>query len=335
MNFFRISKLIRKLSLFFFFLLSGLIVTAQDSTVVKWKTKIQKINGNKYQLQLTGTIASGFHIYMKDSMEGIDGLIINYKDSSVKAGLLQYLSPQKSINDPVFENRKKQVVENEIIINQEFVIGNADLKFIKANIAYDYAKGTDYLQEEQSISIKLDENATESANTRLLIPSIDIQHPLNDCGEVKIAGDSKEKSSLWRLFLIGFLGGLVALLTPCVFPMIPLTVSFFTKKATSKKSGIKNAFLYGFFIFFIYVLLSLPFHFLDSINPEFLNNISTNVYLNIIFFVVFIFFALSFFGFYEITLPASFSTGADSKAGVGNILGIFFMALTLALVSFS
>ena len=175
MNFFRLSKSIRKLSLFFFFLLSGLIVTAQDSTVVKWKTKIQKINGNKYQLQLTGTIASGFHIYMKDSMEGIDGLIINYKDSSVKAGLLQYLSPQKSINDPVFENRKKQVVENEIIINQEFVVGNADLKFIKANLAYDYAKGTDYLQEEQSISIKLDENAMESANTRLLIPSIDIQ----------------------------------------------------------------------------------------------------------------------------------------------------------------
>jgi thiol:disulfide interchange protein DsbD len=117
--------------------------------------------------------------------------------------------------------------------------------------------------------------------------------------------------------------------------MIPLTVSFFTKKASTKKSGITNAFLYGFFIFFIYILLSLPFHFLDSINPEFLNNISTNVYLNILFFVVFIFFAFSFFGFYEISLPASFSSGADSKAGSGNIIGIFFMALTLALVSFS
>jgi thiol:disulfide interchange protein DsbD len=117
--------------------------------------------------------------------------------------------------------------------------------------------------------------------------------------------------------------------------MIPLTVSFFTKKASSKKVGIKNAFLYGFFIFFIYVLLSLPFHFLDSINPEFLNNISTNVYLNVIFFLIFIFFAFSFFGFYEITLPASLSTGADTKAGSGNIIGIFFMALTLALVSFS
>ena len=117
--------------------------------------------------------------------------------------------------------------------------------------------------------------------------------------------------------------------------MIPLTVSFFTKKASNKKQGVSNAFLYGFFILLIYILLSLPFHFLDSVNPEFLNNISTNVYLNVIFFVVFVFFAFSFFGFYEITLPSGLSTGADSKASSGNILGIFFMALTLAIVSFS
>ncbi len=137
------------------------------------------------------------------------------------------------------------------------------------------------------------------------------------------------------MFALGFLGGLVALLTPCVFPMIPLTVSFFTKKAVNRKSGVRNAFLYGFFIFFIYVVLSLPFHFLDSLNPEILNNISTNVYLNVFFFIIFIVFALSFFGLYEITLPGSLSSGADSKAGAGNVLGIFFMALTLALVSFS
>jgi len=131
------------------------------------------------------------------------------------------------------------------------------------------------------------------------------------------------------------LGGLVALLTPCVFPMIPLTVSFFTKKAQSKKKGIKNAFTYGFFIFLIYVLLSAPFHFIQSLDPEILNNISTNPYLNVLFFVIFIVFALSFFGLYEITLPGSLSSGVDSKAGVGNLAGIFFMALTLALVSFS
>ena len=117
--------------------------------------------------------------------------------------------------------------------------------------------------------------------------------------------------------------------------MIPLTVSFFTKKASSKKSGIRNAFLYGFFIFLIYILISLPFHFLEKLNPAILNNISTNVYLNVLFFAVFIFFAFSFFGYYEITLPSAISSKADSKAGAGNIIGIFFMALTLAVVSFS
>jgi thiol:disulfide interchange protein len=117
--------------------------------------------------------------------------------------------------------------------------------------------------------------------------------------------------------------------------MIPLTVSFFTKKATSKKQGIFNASLYGFFIFLIYILLSLPFYFLDSASPEILNSVSTNPWLNVIFFAVFIVFALSFFGLFEITLPASFSGKADAKAGTGNVLGIFFMALTLAIVSFS
>lgn len=93
--------------------------------------------------------------------------------------------------------------------------------------------------------------------------------------------------------------------------------------------------LYGFFIFFIYIVLSAPFHFLDQLNPEILNNISTNVYLNVLFFVIFIVFALSFFGLYEITLPANLQNKADSKSSIGNVFGIFFMALTLALVSFS
>jgi thiol:disulfide interchange protein DsbD len=118
--------------------------------------------------------------------------------------------------------------------------------------------------------------------------------------------------------------------------MIPLTVSFFTKGAKNRQKGLVNAILYGVFIFAIYLLLSLPFHLLDSVNPEILNNISTNVTLNIIFFVIFIIFAFSFFGYYEITLPSSWSNKMDDKASsVGGIVGIFFMALTLALVSFS
>jgi thiol:disulfide interchange protein DsbD len=315
------------------FLTSPLI--AQDSTVVKWKTNVIRINDHQYQIKLTGVISSGFHIYLRDSVEGIDGLKIIYNDASIQSSPFVLKSTSKIIADPIFENKKKQVIENTIELTQDLKVNETNINLTKATIAYDFAKGLEYLQEEQALNIKLDENAKETTKVRLHIASIDIENPLNDCGRISSSTNKNRSKSLWNLFFIGFLGGLVALLTPCVFPMIPLTVSFFTKKASSKKAGIKNAFLYGFFIFFIYVLLSLPFHFLDSINPEFLNNISTNVYLNVIFFVVFIFFAFSFFGFYEITLPASFSTGVDSKAGVGNVLGIFFMALTLALVSFS
>ena len=147
--------------------------------------------------------------------------------------------------------------------------------------------------------------------------------------------EGSEKGFL-TIFLLGFVGGLIALLTPCVFPMIPLTVSFFTKGAKDKKKGMVNAILYGLFIFAIYLLLSLPFHLLDSLDPEILNNISTNTTLNIIFFVIFMVFAFSFFGFYEITLPSSWSSKMDSKASsIGGVIGVFFMALTLAIVSFS
>jgi thiol:disulfide interchange protein len=144
-------------------------------------------------------------------------------------------------------------------------------------------------------------------------------------------------NSLWKIFGLGFLGGLLALLTPCVFPMIPLTVSFFTKKGgtTNDKNGVSKAILYGFFIVLVYLALSIPFHLLDSVNPDILNEISTNVWLNIIFFVIFIFFAFSFFGYYELTLPSSWTNSTSRGEGIGGILGVFFMALTLSIVSFS
>jgi thiol:disulfide interchange protein DsbD len=130
-------------------------------------------------------------------------------------------------------------------------------------------------------------------------------------------------------------GGLFALLTPCVFPMIPLTVSFFTN-SNSKSNSKFNAITYGLFIIGIYLSLSIPFHFLDSIDPEILNSISTNAGLNIFFFIVFVLFAFSFFGFYEITIPSKWVNSIDSKSNsIGGLIGIFFMALTLVLVSFS
>ena len=152
---------------------------------------------------------------------------------------------------------------------------------------------------------------------------------------VNDSSNSFSSNSYFNLMILGFIGGLLALLTPCVFPMIPLTVSFFSN-SSSKSNSKFNAFLYGFFIISIYLALSIPFHFLDSIDPEILNSISTNATLNIIFFIVFILFAFSFFGFYEITVPSSWINSIDSKSNsIGGFIGIFFMALTLVLVSFS
>ena len=145
----------------------------------------------------------------------------------------------------------------------------------------------------------------------------------------------KSDNPLFNLFLLGFIGGLIALLTPCVFPMIPLTVSFFLKQSVSKSKGVGRALLYGFFILLIYILMSLPFHFLDALDPQILNTLSTNIVMNLIFFAVFVFFAFSFFGYYELTLPSSWGNRSDAASAGGGVLGIFFMALTLAIVSFS
>jgi len=183
--------------------------------------------------------------------------------------------------------------------------------------------------EEQKLIISLNGTIAPASSNRILISMIDLNNPVSSCGGTKTMG------SLWQLFFWGILGGLLSIFTPCVFPMIPLTVSFFTNKSGNRKRGIANASLYGFFIFLIYVLLSVPFYFLQSSSPEILNNISTNPWLNIFFFAVFIFFAISFFGYYEIVLPDSITNKANSKANISHFAGIFFMALTLAIVSFS
>jgi thiol:disulfide interchange protein DsbD len=174
--------------------------------------------------------------------------------------------------------------------------------------------------------------STRTDAAELKMPNVDLENPV-----VRDAGLRKDdESSLLWIFMLGFIGGLVALLTPCVFPMIPLTVSFFTKSSQDRASGLKNALTYGGFILLIYLIFSLPFHLLGSVNPEIFNEISTNPWLNIFFFIIFIIFSISFFGYFEITLPSSWVNKMDSNASkFGGLIGTFFMALTLALVSFS
>lgn len=165
----------------------------------------------------------------------------------------------------------------------------------------------------------------------LKVSSIDFQNPLTDCGIAK----QENTENFWTYLLLGFFGGLIALLTPCVFPMIPLTVSFFTKGSKDKAKGKRDAFIYGFFILLIFVLLSVPFHIIDGIAGNIFNQISTSVWLNVAFFIIFIFFAGSFFGYYDITLPSSIANKSSKAEDAGGMIGIFFMALTLVIVSFS
>lgn len=165
------------------------------------------------------------------------------------------------------------------------------------------------------------------------------EEPIQVIFNVEKALDKKEqkeeKKSYWSIFLLAFGGGLVALLTPCVFPMIPMTVSFFTKGSENRSKGIRKGVLYGVSILLIYVSLSIPFHIFDGVSASIFNQISTNAPLNIFFFLMLFVFGLSFLGAFEITLPSKWTNKVDSASDIGGIIGVFLMALTLVIVSFS
>ena len=154
-----------------------------------------------------------------------------------------------------------------------------------------------------------------------------LKEPVNACVEKQSLG------SLWKIFLLGMIGGFIAILTPCVFPMIPLTVGYFTKGKVSKAKGITNALIYGLSIIVIYVALGTALTL--AFGPQIMNAISTSMGLNLLFFFLFVIFAISFFGYFEITLPSSWGNATDRMADKGGLIGIFFMAFTLGIVSFS
>jgi thiol:disulfide interchange protein len=319
-------------------------VKAQDSTapvtVAKWEYTAEKKGEQEYVLHLKGTVEKDWKLFstvMKDDEPNTRVVV----DSNAVITSITEEGTLKKVPEALFDNLEIKYFENEVTL-QVVVKLNGPARKLEGAVNYMALKGDEVAGPEEvkfrfnidaagnivNVTAGLQESAT--GGQTLKRAAIDIANPLSSCG-----GEAKEAKGLWGLFILGVIGGFIALLTPCVFPMIPLTVSFFTKKSQDKKTGVLNASIYGFFIFLIYVLLSVPFHFLDSLDPEILNNISTNVWLNVIFFVIFIVFAISFFGYFEITLPSGLASKVDAKTSVGGIIGIFFMALTLALVSFS
>lgn len=311
------------------FLVSPII--AQDSSAIQWKVSSKKINANEFELIFSSPGNPQWQLYAPNQLLfDIPTTTLELPDSTfLLVGNFNDSGNFQTITSTLFEDQKVRIYQSPTIWKQIIRI-NGD---VPANLTgtFQFTYGSDeafYPSTVLTFSIPLEGGVR--SNSTILVNSIDLKNPVNDCGD-----DEAADKSMLTIFFLGFIGGLIALITPCVFPLIPLTVSFFTKRSGTRKRGLRNAFLYGFSIFAIYALLSIPFHLLDTTNPEILNNISTNVTLNILFFVIFIVFALSFFGLYEIGLPSSFANRVDSKSGIGDIAGIFFMALTLAIVSFS
>ena len=325
-------------------LVTSIYSNSQILEPVKWATSIEKISDTEYNLVSKATIESGWHLYSQNVPE--DGPIPTTFTFDDANGAFKFVGNTneeegKTVDDPVFQMRIKFFEKSANFAQRVELLG--DVTSVKATVEFMVCDDARCLPPTE---VELTFNINGSNNVE---NTINIEGPTSDNKSINkmlygmtpdditlLSGKIIEKKSLWTIFGLGFLGGLLALLTPCVFPMIPLTVSFFTKKGSqSKSSGIGKALLYGFFILLVYLILSIPFHLLDSVNPDILNEISTNVWLNVIFFLVFVFFAFSFFGFYELTLPSSWTNKTTQGENAGGIIGIFFMALTLAIVSFS
>jgi thiol:disulfide interchange protein len=310
---------------------------------VQWSVSVEPTDQG-HNLIMSAKIDQGWHLYSQTQFgDEFEGPIRTefYYNASDSTYVLQGPTQEPEVEpvyDPVFE---LDVIyfEDEVSFVQPIKIINAQGNILTAEVYYSVCDAEKCLPPDTK-TFTLNLATMDLLQQELVLTERDML--LSQALELKLKGqenytpEEEKQQGLGTIFFLGFIGGLLALLTPCVFPMIPLTVSFFTKSAQNKATGTIKAITYGAFIFLIYVLLSIPFHLLDSVQPEILNNISTNVYLNVAFFVIFIAFAFSFFGYYELTLPQSWSAKMDDKANqVGGYVGIFFMALTLAIVSFS
>ncbi|WP_404984851.1 cytochrome c biogenesis protein CcdA [Chryseobacterium sp. M5] len=355
-----------------FFLVLFVGISAQIKNPVKFKFTVNELGNNQYEAVLNATLESGWHIYSRDIpedtgipteyvvsgknieligkfqevgkrheefSEAFGGTIIYYSNSAGFKQKFKLKDPTKA-GDVVAEityqtcDDRVCLAPNTLEFNKKITPTGVTEEAVtddKTEATKDSAKVVETLTGNP---VKGDSTIVETAKLdpkQLKVASIDISKPLTDCG----TGSSKIDENYWTYLLLGFIGGLIALLTPCVFPMIPLTVSFFTKGNKNPAKGKRDALVYGFFILLIFVLLSLPFHLIDGIAGNIFNEISTNVWLNIVFFIIFIFFAGSFFGYYDITLPSSIANKSSKAEEAGGMIGIFFMALTLVIVSFS
>jgi thiol:disulfide interchange protein len=325
-------------------------VTAKAQLVdpVKWTTKIERKSTTNYILTFSGVIEKDWHMYSQFTPDGgalpLELVFKNKEGNYDLVGKAKESKTQTVFNDVFGVN--ETYFEKNAKITQEIRVVNSKLSIIEASLNYQVCKQVCVnLEKKFQFTIpknEIEENnitAVDTSRTQVKAPVIDTlktKVDKNSQGEAKtenLSSGASPQRSFWSIFLIAFLSGFAALLTPCVFPMIPMTVSFFTKQSKTKAGGKKNAIIYGISIIVIYVFLGLLVTWIFGADA--LNALSTNVWFNLIFFVLLVVFAASFLGAFEIMLPNSWANKVDKQADRGGVIGILFMALALAIVSFS
>lgn len=324
-------------------LLFGIItllpLSAQETEPVSWSYEITKLNSLEYQISFNAEIIDGWKLYSQFSPEeGSVATSFEFIDNNNN-----YLADEIFNEDPYiigYDNVFKMDLyyfEGKANFNQSIKLNNKDVNQIKIEVEYSSCDDELCIFRNETFNIVLDKSKKIVQDDNVTLDdikkynSLELQLDKSKYNSVDVV----QSSNYFEIFIFGLLAGFLALLTPCIFPMIPLTVSYFIDQKKLKYNSLTSASLYGFFIVLIYILLSVPFHLFDSLNPNILNTISTNVYVNITFFLVFIFFAISFFGYFDIVIPSNIISGSEKKSEKGGVVGIFFMSLTLALVSFS
>ncbi len=359
----------------YFLFLALVVFTSTQAQILdpsKWTSRTEKISGNEFNLIFEGTIENGWHIYSQWTPDGgplpMEVTIENAKNNFQLVGKAQESKTKKQFN-PVFEV-DEIYWDNKVTITQKVKVINEKLTSISATIEFQICKES-CINQEKNFTFKLPkivlpaaavvvedvkkDQATTEPTAEIAVAAIDTTTTTvatdidkdessaivaTDKADAKQNGpesrsdkDEDKTKGLLTIFFLSFLGGFAALLTPCVFPMIPMTVSFFTKQSKTKAQGKRNAIIYGLSIILIYLILGSVVT--GVFGAEALNALSTNVWFNVIFFLLLVVFAVSFLGAFEIMLPNSWANKVDKQADRGGIVGILFMALALAIVSFS
>lgn len=341
-------------------LLTGAGLNAQMLEPVKWKTELKTLSDSEAEIIFTAAIDKGWHVYSIDIPDGGPVSATFHADKLKGASLNGKLTPRGKLVsefDKMFEMKLTYFVNTGSFVQKIKITGatydiagyleygacNDENCLPPTQVPFSFkgngpagAPAAEESPAEEEAAAVTDSIATDSAAVAP-VTSEDISgwwKPVTDQLSAFGHTGTQGQSSWFYIFFAGFLGGLLALFTPCVWPIIPMTVSFFLKRSKDKKKGIRDAWTYGISIVVIYVLLGLAVTLIFGASA--LNALSTNAVFNILFFLMLVVFAASFFGAFELTLPSSWSNAVDNKAEkTGGLLSIFLMAFTLTLVSFS